>query len=286
MVLSGNSAFRALTAFRPSALISGVPASTQSAPPATASRATSSARGRSTKSSATWTSGRSLLGSQSVRAAGARAHTPITCTTMRALARARVEVAEDDVLVDAEGEAAVDEGDDQRRPHEPGAHVRVAVAVAEVHVVPVEAVGGGDHVERPLHVLHDARLVLERRERAGGAGDEQGDGAVGQAGPAHGLLDLVGDLDHVGIAVARELDGAGDDAHEALAHVVLLLAVDEDGRHGGPLFHAVASLAGYALSSLMVSMRRVEPRRAATTSLDRGPSVPSGTNVSSSTTAR
>ena len=86
MSLSGNAALSSRTAFRPSALISGVPASTQSAPPATASRATSRARGRSTKSSATCTMtlarerrrSRPRRRRRRVRPAGA--HTPITWT--------------------------------------------------------------------------------------------------------------------------------------------------------------------------------------------------------------
>jgi len=54
MGMSGNSARSWRTASRPSLLMSGVPASSQSAPPSTASRATRMAWPRLTKSSATW----------------------------------------------------------------------------------------------------------------------------------------------------------------------------------------------------------------------------------------
>ena len=53
MVFFGKSFFRVLTALRPSLLIRGVPTSSQSAPPSTASPATLTARFKSTKSSAT-----------------------------------------------------------------------------------------------------------------------------------------------------------------------------------------------------------------------------------------
>ena len=221
-----------------------------------------------------WTGSQAACRGAAPRCVGG-AHTPITCTTMAALARARVEVAEHDVLVAAEREPAVDEGDGQRRPHEAGAHVRVAVAVAEVDVVLVEAVGRRHDVERLLHVLDHARLVLERREGAGGAGHEQRDGAVAEAGLAHGLGDLVGDLDHVGVAAARELDRAGDDAREAFAHVVLLLAVHEDGRHGGSSLSGGRVLGGVRAGVRgTLSMRRVDPRRTAATSRRARPDGP------------
>jgi hypothetical protein len=55
----GNAFFSSRTASSPSLLISGVPASIQSAPPSTASFAAPNARERFSKSSATWRTGRS-----------------------------------------------------------------------------------------------------------------------------------------------------------------------------------------------------------------------------------
>ena len=130
----------------------------------------------------------------------------------------------------------------------------------------VEPVGGGDDVEGLLHVFHDAGLELESREGAGGARHEHRDGAVAEAGLPDGLGDLIGDLDHVGVAATGELDRAGDDAGETLAHVGLLLIVDDDGCHWYASFQSVASSAGYALAAQgdvvdETGRRRDGPRR-------------------------
>ena len=91
-------------------------------------------------------------------------------------------------------------------------------------------------------------------------------------------------LDHVRVASACELDGAGDDARETFAHVGLLLCVDDTVAIGvlpflrsrprrgtrWSLRTGCGSL-GKAGASGMLSMRRVVPRRAAATSRERGP---------------
>ena len=243
MSLSGNAALSSRTESRPSALISGVPASTQSTPPATASRAISTARGRSTKSRATCTMTLApgapavaltlVVGAHAGVGARVRpsAHTPITWT-ISWRSRGRASKSQKTMFWNSprvrrpSTNGTVIEGPDQA-----GAHVRVAVAVLQVVVVDVVPVGRSDLVERELHVVHDAGLELEGRDRSGRARHEHGHGAVAQAGPAHRLGHVVGDLDDVGVAAARELDRAGHDAHESFAHRRLVPSVDHHCRH-------------------------------------------------------
>ena len=102
----------------------------------------------------------------------------------------------------------VSDGPDDRRP-DVGVRVRVVVQL----VVAVRVVGRDQAVEHGPQVVHAARLELHRGDRRGGAGNEEGDGAVASAGRGDEALDAPRQVDDVAVALGGEAELAGVDGH-------------------------------------------------------------------------
>lgn len=117
-----------------------------------------------------------------------------------------IEVAEDDLLPRAEGEAAFRDGIGFGGSHEGAAEVGIAVVVAPAGVVGVVGVGGGDGFEGAAEIADAAGFVFDGGDGEGGADSADVDHAGADAARVNDALNLGADVDDVGVAFGVEAD--------------------------------------------------------------------------------